>query len=123
MAWHGQLTDRQSEGLNHFGVERPIFHRQERKRTKEKERANIGSFLRVTVPKVELSMNLVSFPIGLSFICSEGRLSNESVSSYFCCIVVVAVRFGAEGPYIYDVRKIFGIFGPLPPPCPHLDQI
>ena len=24
-----------------------------------------------------------------------------------------------KGPYIKDVRKIFGILDPLPPPCPH----
>ena len=28
----------------------------------------------------------------------------------------------AKGPYIKDVRKIFGILDPLPPPCPHFDQ-
>ena len=26
------------------------------------------------------------------------------------------------GPYIKDVRKIFGILDPLPPPCPHFYQ-
>ena len=28
----------------------------------------------------------------------------------------------AKGPYIKDVRKIFGFFDPLPP-CPHFGQI
>ena len=27
-----------TDGLNHFGVERPIFHRQERNRTKKKKK-------------------------------------------------------------------------------------
>ena len=26
---------------------------------------------------------------------------------------------GGKGPYIKDVRKIFGFLDPLPPPCPH----
>ena len=30
------------------------------------------------------------------------------------------MRHVAKGPYLYDVRKIFGFLDPSCPPCPHL---
>ena len=65
--------------------------------------------LAVSLKTLDLSGNsLASVPEGIFW---DLQVEQSSPSSF----IKLEIRFSSKGPYIKDVRKIFGIFDPLPP--------